>query len=359
MILFSTTAVLVMLSALMPRDTFFKNRYISRVIIFLMFGIMVAYIPTWNVYVSDMVRYVDAFQSMSSLTLSEILRFWEWEPLFLVTQWFISRFTESKLIYVLFTFTLFFVLLLHATKRIFVPWQRMFFIFLYLTFPFYYMYVFDGIRQGIAMLLLILAITYWYDEDKKRIKFIVCIVAAGLFHDTAFIMGAIILIITLFKLRFKPLLFIWVVTAILYMTGLNENLLNFGFIQKMEYVQIYSDPDRIDRFGGANKLDFFVFTAFFIFVGLLLYRYIKLDEGKKHFYSFILKCYIGFSSAYLLFGFVAFSNRIAMYSWFLIPLVVAYPILFKEKHSSALLFLIVFVSFIASFIYSPFLSFEY
>ena len=97
MIIFFSITTWVCLSALFPINSIFKNRFISRFILFLLIGLMVVYIPTWDVYVSDMVRYIAAFQNMHYLTLSQILQVYEWEPLFLVTQWLISRFTDNQL----------------------------------------------------------------------------------------------------------------------------------------------------------------------------------------------------------------------------------------------------------------------
>ena len=358
MILFVAVSIFVLFSSLFPHDTILKNRYISRSFVFVLIAMMIAYIPTLNVYVSDMVRYVRSFKEMSDFSLFEILKYYDWEPLFLVTQWFISRFTENQVVYVIFTFLMFCFLLYTIAKKMFLPWQRMFFIFIFFCYPFFYMFVFDVIRQGIAMFLLILSTTYMLDK-KKHIKFFVCIVAAGLFHDTAFMMGGALAIVFLFNFKLKTYLFVWSITAILFLTGFNSSILNFDFIRNIGYVDIYTQDFRIKNFGGGvNKISYFIYSSFFLIVSLFLYKYLILEEYYKKTYFHIIKCYLGFNALFLLFGFIAYSNRIAMYSWFLVPLLVAYPILHKKKHSSWLLFLLILVSFLSSFFYSPFIAYK-
>lgn len=359
MAIFVTLSVLVLVASLLPHDTPFKNRYTSKAMVFMIIALMIAYIPVLDFYVSDMVRYVAAYQDMHNLSLSQIFQFYpDWEPLFLLTQWFISRFTENQVIYVLFTFLIFMVLLVKAVKNMFEPWQRMFVVFVFFCMPFFHMYVFDGIRQGIAMMFLILAMSYW-NKEKGTFKFILCIITAGLFHSTAFIMAIVMLVIKLLKLQFKSLLFIWIVTAMLFVTGLNQRILSFNFLSNFQKIQEYTGSELMTSFGGdINKLSYFAFTLFFLIVSFALYNTIKLDDNHKKIYAFIIKCYIGFSSVFLLFGFVAYSNRIAMYSWFLLPLLVCFPILYKKPHSPALLFLMILAAFCASFIYSPFIVYK-
>ena len=51
-------------------------------------------------------------------------------------------------------------------------------------------------------------------------------------------------------------------------------------------------------------------------------------------YEWLLKSYIGFSIVYILFGYIGFSDRLAGYAWFLIPVIIFYPIIkMKSKYS--------------------------
>lgn len=60
---------------------------------------------------------------------------------------------------------------------------------------------------------------------------------------------------------------------------------------------------------------------------------------------------------FLLFGFIAYSNRIAAYSWFLIPIIIMYPLLKGEKYNPILLSLIVFGFTLSALISKSFLYF--
>jgi hypothetical protein len=62
---------------------------------------------------------------------------------------------------------------------------------------------------------------------------------------------------------------------------------------------------------------------------MLAYRYYCIDPR----YAELVKYYVAWNCVYLLFGFVAFADRLAGYSWFLVPILVWFPVLKREKYS--------------------------
>lgn len=357
MAIFVTVSAFVLLSSLIPKDTLFNNKFTSRAIVFIILALFVAYIPFLNVYVSDMLRYVGTFQTINSLTFSQIFIF-EWEPLFLILQWSISRISSNEIFFVLSAFLVYFFLLHASIKKLFAPSQRMFVVFLFFCSPFFFAYIFNGMRQGFAMMLLMLAIVYWI-EKPHSIKFYISTVAAGLFHYTAFVFSFVLFALYAFKLKLRTVFIVWLVTAILFVTGLNSTLMIFGFISNLDYIETYTSTATISQFGGkTNKLSFFIFSSFFVFLSLYLYKKMDLEIEKKKIYSYIIKAYIAFNSVFLLFGFISFSNRLSAFSWHLIPLIITFPLLHKKgNRHPILLFLVLAVATIIGLMTSPFIQY--
>ena len=55
--------------------------------------------------------------------------------------------------------------------------------------------------------------------------------------------------------------------------------------------------------------------------------------NEDYLYEWLLKSYIGFSIVYILFGFIGYSDRLAAYAWFFIPIIVFYPVIkMKSKY---------------------------
>jgi hypothetical protein len=357
MYIFISISFLILISSLIPPNTLLKNRYISSAITFILIALMVVYIPTWNVYVSDMVRYIDAFETMQLLSLKQVFNMYDWEPLFLITQWILSKLFDNRDFFVISVFLFYIFILIKAVKKIFLPWHSMFVVFLFLCYPFFYGYIFNGIRQGIAMVILLLALGYWLKKPHS-LKFYILIIIAGLFHYSSFIFSTVLLVVLMFNLRLRTLLLIWFGSLVLFMTGLNDLILNFSFIADIEYIEGYTNNEVTEYFGGANNLAYILLSVISLLVSLYFFRNIQLDEKHKEVYLVIIKCYTAFNSVFLLLGFIAYGNRLASFSWFIVPILIIYPILHKKIYSTFWLFLIVFCFFIIGMINSPFIVYK-
>jgi hypothetical protein len=113
-------------------------------------------------------------------------------------------------------------------------------------------------------------------------------------------------------------------------------------IPKMDFYGTIGDG--VNRSG--NRMDFFIFTVFGIFAGLFLYKYLFRDSK----YEKLIKIYILFSSVFFLLGFIAYSDRIAAYSWFLLPIILWIPVFNQVKHRTMYSFLLLFSFVVVGFI---------
>lgn len=341
MIVYFAITSWVFLSAIGKNNTILNNSYISRITILMFIALIVALIPLRNFVYGDMLVYVNSFQNMHTLTLKQALGNSSWEPLFVLFQWVVSRFTQNPNIFIISSFLFYIIILLRSFKKFSSHWQRIFLLFGYLNFAFFYDYIFNGMRQGFAMVLILLAISYWLDTAKNNNLIIFCVgIAAGLFHYSAFPVVLCLFLLKFFKISLKFLLFSWFVAALLFVTGLNTQLKNLGIVSNFGLVETYADIATLQHFGGeTNKINFLVFSAFFLFLSLFLARKIHMTDEKAEVYNKIIKLYTLFNIYFLMFGFIAFSNRVAAFSWFLIPVLLWFPILNRKVHSPKLIFL--------------------
>lgn len=240
------------------------------------------------------------------------------------------------------TIVLLYVLLLKKIiDNIFLPWQMIFVFFAYLNFTFFYNYIFNVARQGFSMMFLLLAISIWLSKEKD-VFFYISLIFSISFHISVLPAAIILILLKKIDFKLKTLLILWASLSLLFVTGTNRFILNIPFVSSMNFIQDYTSSDTIHYYGGeTNSLKFYAFSAFFLALSLVLYRTIKMDTLIESTYLNIIKIYIALNSYFLMFGFVAFSDRVASYSWFLIPILIFYPILHKEKHSPMLLFTVV------------------
>lgn len=340
MILFYSMSLWVLLSSIARPDTILKNSYISKVFFVLFTILLLAAIPFrefWT-YGSDMINYVGFFQKINGMSLVETFEISIWEPGFVLMQWIISRLTSNPSLYIIIIVLLYIFILKRIINNIFLPWQMMFIFFAYLNFTFFYGYIFNATRQGFSIMFLLLAISIWLNKGRNSF-FYISLIASIAFHVSVIPAALIVTLLKKYRFGLKNLLLLWTVLSLFFVSGLNQLILNIPFISSLSVIQTYSSSATLEHYGGEiNNFSFFIFSAFFLTLSLTLYKIIDMKEAIEITYLNIIKIYIALNCYFLLFGFVAFSDRVAIYSWFLIPILVFYPILHKQRHSPVLLF---------------------
>lgn len=273
-----------------------------------------------------MIAYTNNFVYISQLSLPEALQFSFWEPLFVIKQWIISRFTTDTTTYIVISLILYISLLSTVVNKLFTPWQRIFVIYLYFNFVFFYAYIFNGMRQGFSMMFMLLLIALIANNASKFKRFFT-IICAALFHYSS--IPIVLFIVIANKLKLKTLLALWVILAFLFITNLNQI---FSYLP-ISFVERYTSQETLEHYGGAiNNIKFLIFNTAFLLIGIYLNKKIDFIEGAKEMYLVILKSYIASNIIFMMFGFIAFSNRIASFSWLIIPILIIYPILNQKNH---------------------------
>lgn len=184
----------------------------------------------------------------------------------------------------------------------------------------------NGVRNGVSTSLVIYALSL----REHKLKMIAVFLFAASIHKTALLPTAAYLLS--FKIsNTKLLMRIWFFTIFLTFF-LGETIETF--VQKLISLNDFTDSKRmrslfLDEINGTDmrrgfRLDFILYSGFPILIG---YFYLFKNKIKDGFYMQLLNVYIMSNIVWLLFIYAAYTNRIAYLSWFLMPIVLIYPLL--------------------------------
>jgi hypothetical protein len=219
--------------------------------------------------------------------------------------------------------------LMYWTCRRFMPsnvWIAMLFC---MTAYSFYSYGINGIRNGLACSMTLLAFSFFFDADNKQGKIIAIIIvflAMGI-HKTV-ILPAICMTIAYFLIKDTKLAIgYWIFSIVLSMV-VGDAVSNFfaglGFDDRMtEYLA--NDKSTMSQFSNTGfRWDFLLYSAMPIWLGY----YITVTRGiKDKVYSLLINTYILCNAFWVMVINASFSNRFAYLSWFMYPIVLAYPLL--------------------------------
>lgn len=280
--------------------------------------------PISGKYFVDMITYAriyDSYAMGGEITIKNDLFF---HRLMKICSYFLSTsafFFLCAIIYI--------VPLYVASKQFFYKyWFYAFFMFV-VSFSFW-TYGVNGIRNGMATSLFILALSY----HNKKTVFIPVIILACLFHKTMLLpTGAFIL--TLFVKNPKWYMYGWLLAIPLSITLGNfwENLFaQLGFAD--DRLSGYLTGERHEAFANTSfRYDFLFYSAFAVVSGA--YFIFKRKYNDPVFIQ-LFNIYLTANAFWILVIRANFSNRFAYLSWFLMPLVIIYPFLkenfFKRQH---------------------------
>jgi len=211
-----------------------------------------------------------------------------------------------------------------ASKKWFPNYH--FFSFLMLVGSFSFLtYGVNGIRNGMATSLFVLSISYGIKN--KKMAFLFLALSLG-FHASMALLLIAYAFTFLVKDTKKYFMF-WLLSIVLSITlgGFWENLfssLGFGDDRLAGYLKATADSSKFSSIG--FRYDFLLYS----FAPLALaYFYIFKKGFMNEEYNHILHTYIIANSFWVLIIRASFSNRFAYLSWFLMALVIGFP-LFKE-----------------------------
>lgn len=184
---------------------------------------------------------------------------------------------------------------------------------LLLVSPFYFSMHVNIVRQGLAVPMLLLG--YVFLVDRNFVVSTIFLLLAASLHSSAMVH---ILLAPLLLVRLRVIMSGVVLLSLLYLSNLSQALLSpvMGWLGMGATLAEISQYGEFSEYRSGVRFDFWVFTGFFVAVATALwYRNVVSETLPK----IICISFIPF----LLFGYIAYSDRLLVFSWYLIPAVVA------------------------------------
>lgn len=181
------------------------------------------------------------------------------------------------------------------------------------------------IRAGIAISLLLLAYSL---KIKTFFRLLIAFVAIS--FQISMIIPFVAFVGSKFVKRNELAVMFWVLCLILSASNFDIGIIfeNFGFVD--ERVDRYVST--IDDIGGNYKkgfrLDFLMYSIAPI---LISFYYLRIKKIKDVRYAHVVRTYLYANAVWLLAIRIAFSDRLAYLSWFMIPYLTLYPVIIYNR----------------------------
>ncbi|AYW46466.1 EpsG family protein [Tetragenococcus koreensis] len=318
---------LLILNLITDKSPFQSNFYAKLLLVYMIALTLIVGIT--NTLTADMRIYLKYLNIMGNVSLSDSMSLTRWEPGFVIFQWLLSKISTSYMFFIPVSALLILLLIIKPLKET-IPFNKIpLVMFGYLSLFSFYNLLNNILRQGFSVAFLLVMLVYL--EKNRYLHAIIFLIIATAFHKTA-IIGIIIIILYKMSILLSKYVYIYFLASLTMVFNINQKLvtiLPFSLINDTEsYLQQYTSDSSLLKYGSVNRLDFLLFSVFWFLLGLFFYKkYLSNDS----FYLLVIKAYAIYGTVFFLLGFISFSDRLAIYSWFLIPIVLFYPIIKMES----------------------------
>lgn len=236
---------------------------------------------------------------------------------------------------------------LWAVKR-FMPSNPMLGMLFVLASLSYFTYGVNGLRNGLACHLVLLAMSFLFD-DKYAVSAIIALTAFGIHRSVALPVAATLAGMYVVK-QPKYAVCFWLCSILLSLAvggAMTEFFAALGFDDRMEhYTDAEHDMSGFSRTG--FRWDFLLYSAF----PVLMAWFVCVRKGiRDNWYNVICTAYCLSNAFWVIVIRSSFSNRFAYLSWFLYPIVIAYPLVnlpvWEDQDKKTGLILLAYIGFTA------------
>jgi len=211
----------------------------------------------------------------------------------------------------------------------------------------------NGLRIGLATSIFTLALTYISSCHLTRKIFAILLFIAAFFTHKSIVLPVFCLFCSIFFFKnIKYPVVFWFFSIVLlllfgnFCASVLDSLGLFSFDERMENYLIGNRDGVTDYDKGGFRWDFLLFSSTPIVFGWYITVKRKITDK---FYIVILNTYILANAFWILVMYAKFSNRFASLSWFLFPLLFAYPLvnfkLWKNQNEKIALILFFYMFF--------------
>lgn len=270
--------------------------------------------------VGDPWRYMLGFDNLRQLSLIQMLSVDNPEFFFRWLNWIVGHISNSNVVFFSCTFVFFIVPFWLACRSYYSFVNTAALLMAYSMYPYFIAYLASGIRQGIGLSFMLLALAFLAKKSKWGW---VWLFLTPLWHNGMWlgiiVVGGIFFIPKSLN-RLHICLSVMCLSVIFSITGINESIALFipELIEMDSNKDIYFDKDSISiDYRTGFRGDFFLFSMFPLAVFFFLKRKFIKKEQPELWMSF----YVGLNSIYHFFSFAVFADRFASFSWFIMPFV--------------------------------------
>jgi hypothetical protein len=179
----------------------------------------------------------------------------------------------------------------------------------------------NTIRAGFALAFFLIAVTY----HSKISKFLFLSIIAVLIHKSL-LLPVVAFFISKFSIKTRLYYYLWILCLLI--SALNITFIS-SFVEQIigqsdDRFTGYLNGESLERYNVGFRIDFVIYSVIPILIGRwYIYKLNVNDE----FYKRIFQTYLFANAIWLLVIRMAFTDRMAYLSWFLIPMILMYPIL--------------------------------
>ena len=181
----------------------------------------------------------------------------------------------------------------------------------------------NGLRNGLACHVVMLAMAFFM-EDKRIIAFVLAFFALGIHRSVMLPIAGVIASITVIK-EPKIALYIWlssILISLFFGKEITSFMSSLGFDERMTFYTTSHEYD--NQFSSTGfRWDFILFSAMPIAMIFYVNIWKDLHDG---WYNILATTYLLSNAFWIIVIRTSFTNRFAYLSWFLMPILLVYPL---------------------------------
>lgn len=310
-------------SVIQPKNAFgILQRNKSQIAVYLyalLFIVVVGFRPVSYAF-GDTIVYARGYNDFA--TMAEIATF-ERDSLFYSFMWLCSQFMSVNWFFFIIE-VLYIVPIIIACYRLLKNNADIGLVFCFAAFSFF-TYGVNGIRNGVACSLVFLAITYIRGSNLEKLFCAILSILAISIHASA-ALPVVCMLVAYFIKKPDVLFYFWGLSIIVSLLAGNSVANLFASLGFDERLSDYIHPDIEEDIYTTTgfRWDFLLYSAAPILLGWYVVFKRRVCNST---YLLLLGTYIFANAFWVMVIRAEFSNRFAYLSWFLYPIVLAYPLL--------------------------------
>lgn len=303
-----------------PEANLLVGTLLMLVIVIIFIGLRNPY-GSWR-YFGDTFRYTDIFHKIQS----DPTWVYNKDYGFFYYMKFLSNFVNIQTFF--FVTAVLYVVPVYITLHKWFKNYAFFAVILYVTSLSFWPFGINGMRNGLATSFFIFALGFY---DRKWLMY--SFIGLSISFHTTILLPTLAFILVHFYNNTKVFLYIWLASIpISFLFGRQLlGIMNFLLTSTVGLVDErgdYGDVDSSILSSSSFRIDFVIYSAIVIYLG---YYFIYKIGFKNAFYNKLLNLYIIANTIWLYFIYFPYTNRVAYLSWFLIPPLVVYPIVYSSR----------------------------